>query len=103
MTSSPRHTCTRPAILRQLLFTRLAAAVAPGGTLVVLGHDLTDLQTSMPRAHLAEAGWTADQVAASLGDDWVVDSCEARPRTATDPDGNQVTIHDAVLRAHRTT
>jgi thioredoxin reductase/SAM-dependent methyltransferase len=91
-----------PGDLRQLLFTRLAAAVAPGGTLVVLGHDLTDLQTSMPRAHLAEAGWTADQIAASLDGGWVVDTCEARPRTATDPDGNQITIHDAVLRAHRT-
>ncbi len=92
-----------PGDLRQLLFTRLAAAVAPGGTLVVLGHDLTDLQTSIPRPHLAEAGWSADQVAATLGGGWVVDTCEARPRTTTDPDGNHVTIHDAVLRAHRTT
>ncbi len=88
--------------MRQLLFTRLAAAVAPGGTLVVVGHDPADLQTSMPPAHLAEAGWTANQVAASLGDGWVVDTCEARPRTAVNPPhGEEVTFHDAVLRAHR--
>jgi len=87
--------------MRQLLFTRLAAAVAPGGTLVVVGHDPADLQTSMPPAHLAEAGWTANQVAASLGDGWVVDTCEARPRTDVTPPHGEVTFHDAVLRAHR--
>jgi thioredoxin reductase/protein-L-isoaspartate O-methyltransferase len=92
-----------PGNLRQLLFVRLAAAVAPGGTLLVIGHDPSDLHTSAHPAQLAEAGWTADEVAASLGAGWVVDTCEARLRTTTNPHGEDVTLHDAVLRAHRAT
>ncbi|MBE7187007.1 FAD-dependent oxidoreductase [Jatrophihabitans endophyticus] len=90
-----------PGDARRVLFTRLAAAVAPGGTLLVLGHDLADLQSSVERQHLAEAGWSAEHVAATLGDGWVVDTCEARPRAVRNHDGEQVVVHDAVLRAHR--
>jgi hypothetical protein len=32
---------------------------------------------------------------------WEVLAAEARPRAATDPDGRDVTIHDAVLVARR--
>lgn len=98
VTSSYVHV---PGDLRRVLFTRLAEAVAPGGTLLVIGHDPSDLSTSVPRHGLAEAGWTAEHVAATLGNEWQVDTCQARPRTVTDPHGKQVTIHDAVLRAHR--
>lgn len=94
-----------PGDSRRVLFARLAAAVAPGGTLLVVGHDLADLQSSVQRQHLSEAGWTAEHVAATLDDGWVVDTCEARPRLAHDHgsghDGEQVTVHDAVLRARR--
>jgi hypothetical protein len=47
-------------------------------------------------------GWTAHEVAASLGEGWAIEVAEARPRTATDPEGREVTIRDAVLRARRT-
>jgi len=90
-----------PGDLRRVLFSRLAAAVAPGGTLLVIGHDLRDLQSSVQRQHLAEAGWSAEHVAATLDDTWVVDTCEARERTARNHDGEPATVHDAVLRAHR--
>jgi trans-aconitate methyltransferase len=88
-----------PAAPRRVLFRHLAEAVVPGGTLLVAGHDPSDMNTTMPRPNLAEMGWTADEVAADLGDGWVIEIAEARPRLATDPDGHQVTIHDAVLRA----
>lgn len=91
-----------PGDARRVLFTRLAAAVAPGGTLLIVGHDLADLQTSVERQHLAEAGWSAEHVAATLDAGWVIDTCESRPRIASH-DGEQVTVHDAVLRAHRPT
>jgi thioredoxin reductase/trans-aconitate methyltransferase len=100
VTSSYVHV---PGDLRRVLFTRLAEAVAPRGTLLVIGHDPSDLSTSVPRHGLTEAGWAAEHVAAALDDEWQVDTCEARPRTVTDPHGDQVTIHDAVLRAHRVT
>jgi 2-polyprenyl-3-methyl-5-hydroxy-6-metoxy-1,4-benzoquinol methylase len=90
-----------PAAPRRVLFSHLAEAVVPGGTLLVVGHDPSDLNTTMPRPNLAEMFWRADEAAAGLGDNWAIEIAEARPRLATDPDGNQVTIHDAVLRARR--
>lgn len=90
-----------PAAPRRTLFTHLAAAVAPGGTLLVVGHDLSDLLTSVPRPALAEMGWATDEVVAALGEGWTVEVAEARPRPTTDPDGNDVTVHDTVLRARR--
>jgi len=90
-----------PAATRRVLFSHLADAVIPGGTLLVVGHDPSDLNTTVPRPNMPEVFWTADEAAASLGDGWVIEVAEARPRLATDPDGRQVTIHDAVLRARR--
>lgn len=85
---------------QQQLFRHLAAAVAPGGTLLVVGHNLSDM-LKVPRPDLAEYGWTAEEVAASLGAGWTIEVAEARPRQATGPEGDEVTIHDAVLRARR--
>lgn len=90
-----------PAADRQALWRNLAAAVSPGGTLLVVGHDPSDMNTTMRRPPLAEMGWTADEVAGVLGQGWTVVTAEARPRLATDPGGNSVTIHDAVVRARR--
>ncbi len=90
-----------PPVPRRTLFARLAAAVAPGGTLLIVGHDPSDSHTTMPRHGLAEMGWTADEVADALGDGWTIVVAEARPRPTTDPEGREITIHDAVLRARR--
>lgn len=95
------HFVHLPAERRRTLFAHLAAAVAPGGTLLVVGHDPSDAQTTVPRPFLEEAAWPADEVVAVLGPGWTVVVAEARPRTATDPDGREVTVHDAVVRARR--
>ncbi len=89
-----------PKAEQQPLFRHLAAAVEPGGTLLVVGHDLSDM-AKMPRPDLVEYGWTAEEVAATLGEGWIIEAAEARPRQAAGPDGDEVTIHDAVLRARR--
>jgi len=89
-----------PKSEQQPLFRHLAAAVAPAGTLLVVGHDLSDM-ARLPRPDLMEYGWKAEEVAATLGEGWTVEVAEARPRQATGPDGGEVTIHDAVLRARR--
>ncbi|GII24685.1 class I SAM-dependent methyltransferase [Planosporangium mesophilum] len=87
---------------REALFRRLAAAVAPGGTLLIVGHHPSDLQTTMPRPAVPELFFTAEQVAAGLDPDrWDIVVAEARARSATDPHGHEVAIHDAVLRARR--
>jgi SAM-dependent methyltransferase len=91
-----------PSVLRDPLFTRLAASVAPGGTLLVVGHHPSDLLTTMPRPAEPDLFFTAEEVADSLDPDvWEVMVTDARPRTARHPEGEEITIHDAVLRARR--
>jgi SAM-dependent methyltransferase len=91
-----------PRAVRDQVFAGLAASVAPGGTLLIVGHHPSDLETTMPRPQEPDLFFTAEEVAASLGPgEWDVLVAEARPRLADDPDGREITIHDAVLRARR--
>lgn len=91
------HYLHLPPAPRQVLFAHLAAAVAPGGTLLIVGHD----SSTMPRPSQVEAGWTTADVAGTLGDGWTIDVAETRPRPGHIHDGREITIHDVVLRARR--
>jgi SAM-dependent methyltransferase len=86
---------------RTRLFTALVQSVRTGGTLLVVGHHPTDLTAGVPRPRMPELFYSADQIAKLLDDTWTVVVQEARPRTATTAQGDEVTIHDAVLRATR--
>jgi SAM-dependent methyltransferase len=87
----------RPGIHR-----RLADAVAPGGTLLVVAHHPLDLETNIGRPDLPDFLFTAEEIAGALDPaGWDVVTCEARPRSVTGPDGDTITIHDSVLRAAR--
>jgi SAM-dependent methyltransferase len=92
-----------PAGQRQPLWQRLAAAVSPGGSLLIVGHHPSDLETTMRRPRHPELLFTgADVVAALDPAGWDVVTDSAPERTATDPDGQPVTIRDTVFRAvHR--
>jgi thioredoxin reductase/2-polyprenyl-3-methyl-5-hydroxy-6-metoxy-1,4-benzoquinol methylase len=91
-----------PSEARRNLFARLAAAVAPGGTLLIVGHHPADLQTTAHRMHFPDMMFTAEQIAASLDPTtWQMLAAEARPRPTVDPAGRDITIHDAVLVARR--
>jgi SAM-dependent methyltransferase len=85
---------------------RLTSAVAPGGTLLVVGHDPGDLATGLRHGHRSFMH-TADQLLPALGeegvdDEWEVEVCESRPRTQAHPEtGEEVAVADAVLRARR--
>ncbi|MEU8300445.1 FAD-dependent oxidoreductase [Micromonospora sp. NPDC048909] len=96
------HFMHLPGDERRELFARLAAAVAPGGTLLIVGHHPLDLRTTAHRMHLPEMMYTGEELAAALDPGaWEVRAAEARPRAAKDPDGRDITIHDAVLVARR--
>jgi SAM-dependent methyltransferase len=85
----------RPRVVRAL-----AAAVAPGGLLLYVGHDPTDIGV-VPR-NRRELMAVAPEVARLLDPGaWEVEVAEARPRPHTHSDGRAVTVHDAVLRARR--
>ncbi|MDQ6840709.1 MAG: NAD(P)/FAD-dependent oxidoreductase, partial [Actinomycetota bacterium] len=90
-----------PVESRRSLLEHLAAAVAPGGTLLIVGHHPSDGKV-FPRPTLAETSWTPEEIALSLDDGWTIEVAEARPRRVPHPeDGHEVIIHDAVLRARR--
>lgn len=86
---------------RDRLFARLASAVAPGGQLVVVGHSVRDMGTSIPRPPDTSLFFTAEDLAAQLDpDDWTIRTTDTRPRPWKH-DGRDVLLHDAVLRAER--
>lgn len=90
-----------PAEPMHRLMGQLAGAVAVGGTLLVVGHDFSDVATGL-RPDRPEMYSTAESLAAGLGSDWTIVLTERRHRTATGPEGDQIRITDAVLRAQRT-
>jgi SAM-dependent methyltransferase len=91
-----------PKVQRDVLHGRLAAAVAPGGTLLVVGHHTSDLQSGVPRPSAPGLLFTSSEVASALAkEDWLIDVDEARARRTLDTEGHATTIHDAVLKARR--
>jgi SAM-dependent methyltransferase len=76
-----------------------AGAVAAGGTLVVLGHDTTNLTRGYGGPKDASVLYTPEDVVPALGD-FVVERAEAVKRTVALPDGDAVAI-DAFVRARR--
>jgi len=86
----------------EAMHQRLAAAVRPGGTLLVVGHHPDDLQANVGRTGSADRFWSARDIAASLDPgSWEVIVADAPGRSATDLDGRPVTVRDTVLRAAR--
>ncbi len=88
-----------PSAVRGDLIGRLAAAVRVGGTPLVVGHHPSDLEVEgIRRPHLPDMFATGEQMAEVLDPaEWTIETA-APTRAATDPDGNPVTITDAVRR-----
>ncbi|SDY42396.1 Methyltransferase domain-containing protein [Micromonospora pattaloongensis] len=91
-----------PSAVRGPLYARLAGAVAPGGTLLLVQHDPSDAAV-VPRPDLPDLYATAEELAADLDpEQWDIITTAARPRTVHHPEhGGEVTVHDAVLVARR--
>ncbi|GAA2829378.1 class I SAM-dependent methyltransferase [Crossiella cryophila] len=94
----PLHRSLGPASLRAL-----AEAVAPGGTLLVVSHDLTEGHDH--RGHDGTEFRMADfyaptDFADQLGAGWTTLVDETRPRVSPAPPGTPHT-HDTVFRAQR--
>lgn len=82
-------------------------AVAPGGTLLVVSHDLEAMRASIDAAHRPpfdpDAYLRVDDFATALADSpgWDIEVHERRPRPAGAASASHH-IHDVVLRARRT-
>jgi SAM-dependent methyltransferase len=86
---------------RARLFADLAAAVAPGGELLVVAHHPKDLEAGVPRPPVPELFYEGDAVTAALtvGEwDVLVDDVRTAEQTL---DGTTYTVHDLVVRARR--
>jgi SAM-dependent methyltransferase len=92
-----------PALLRTVNHdaeVALLAAVTPGGTLLVVHHQVIDAEQA--RAHGCDPDdyVSPADVAALLDDSWRIEIHETRPRHVTAGAGSHHT-HDVVLRARR--
>ncbi|MEV7973175.1 methyltransferase domain-containing protein [Cellulomonas sp. NPDC089187] len=86
---------------RDALFRRMAQAVAPGGTLLIVGHHPHDRHLRDGLGALEDWFVTAEQVAALLDPaEWDVEVAEARERVERHGE-REHEVTDAVLRARR--
>ena len=83
------------------LFRRLAAAVRPGGTLLIVGHhpSIRDVSgAAMP----SEVFFSTADVVAAIGDGWDLVTVDGDvPRDTTDHEGRPITMRSLVVRARR--
>lgn len=81
---------------------RLGSAVAPGGTLLVVGHHPDDMATGLRHGHHSFLFTPQSLIPALEDGKWEIEVCEARSRTAVHPhSGEEITVRDSVLRARR--
>jgi hypothetical protein len=91
-----------PPAPREALHRRLAVAVSPGGSLLIVGHHPSDMDTTIRRPRLPELFFTAEEIADTLNpDEWDIVFAGAPGREANDSEGRTVQIHDTVLHARR--
>jgi thioredoxin reductase/SAM-dependent methyltransferase len=92
-----------PSEVRRDVFARLAAAVAPGGILLIVGHHPSDLRLRDHRMHFPDMLYPPEEIAAALDPaEWEVLTAETRVRTGPPPGGGaDITVNDAVLVARR--
>ncbi len=95
-----------PAMPQLAFYDRLSAWVAPGGSLLIVGHLHADHGAHHGAHHdhhpPPEASVTAASITARLDPTtWDVVTTDEHTRTLDSPGGGQVTLHDVVVRAVR--
>lgn len=94
------HFLHLPSALRVPQHARLAAAVRPGGMLLIVGHHPGDNEM-LQRPHPDDLFFIPEDEARRLpADDWEI-STTSPTRPARDPDGHEIVLTDAVVRAVR--
>jgi SAM-dependent methyltransferase len=88
---------------RDAVHHRLAHLVAPGGTLLLVGHAPSDLETAAHvRPRHGDVLFLPEEITALLEPgSWTVVAAESRPRTMIDGDGSTLHVADTVVVARR--
>jgi SAM-dependent methyltransferase len=82
------------------ILRRAAGAVAPGGTLVLVSHDLSNLESGYGGPRHPAVLTTPDQVAAAVGEELTIELAEVAERHVQTDDGERVAL-DTVVVARR--
>jgi SAM-dependent methyltransferase len=83
------------------ILRRAGAAVAPGGTFLLVGHDLRNLERGYGGPQTPRVLYTPEDVVADLhGTGLEIERAEPVERTVDTPEGERVAI-DAFVRANR--
>ncbi|UNM12708.1 class I SAM-dependent methyltransferase [Streptomyces formicae] len=91
-----------PAMPQLEFYDRIAGWVAPGGTLLIVGHLHTPGSTGHEHHPPAEASATSAAITARMDAvQWEIVTAEERRRTLTGPGGRAVPLNDVVVRATR--
>ncbi|WCN82059.1 class I SAM-dependent methyltransferase [Micromonospora sp. LH3U1] len=91
-----------PAMPQLAFYDRISAWVAPGGTLLIVGHLHTSGATGHGHHPPDEASVTLADITAGLDSTrWEITTAEEHHRTVTGPGGQGNTLHDVVVRATR--
>jgi len=76
--------------------------VAPGGSILIVGHDLSDLDSDAHRLHHPELMFGVDELV-DLFDpaEWTIATAETRERETAAGHEGPATVRDVVVRAVR--
>lgn len=94
------HFLHLPRSDRAIVWKKLAAAVAPGGTLVIVGHSPSDAASGARRPP-AEMTFDAKELRALLPSSWSAVNVSTLRREQLGPEGTALTVADIVLVATR--
>ncbi|WP_238432526.1 class I SAM-dependent methyltransferase [Micromonospora tarensis] len=91
-----------PAMPQLDFYDRVSGWVAPGGTLLIVGHLHAPGATGHEHHPPAEASVTLADITAGLERTrWEVSTAEEHHRPVAGPGGRENTLHDVVVRATR--
>ncbi|OFW67277.1 MAG: hypothetical protein A2Z12_06085 [Actinobacteria bacterium RBG_16_68_21] len=86
-----------PGDQRRAVWRSAASAVAPGGTLAVIGHDSTNLTEGFGGPQHSGVLYTADEVVGVIGDRLTVTRAERVERPVEAEDGMHVALDNVVV------
>lgn len=89
-----------PADLLEIVLARASRAVAPGGTLLLIGHDVENLERGHGGPPDAAVLQSPEQVTAVLAETLHIEAAERVERHVATPDGTRTAI-DTLVRAAR--